>query len=298
MMKKAVGIFIVSLVVFIICGCSHMLEKKDISDIEVVNKLYELNGTDIVDLSKVSVIIDTANNTEYKVENLGLNKDDTSVCLNVDFAVDNRANHRYIDENKLNRISGLIFALVKNADEILYRFYDDFSDKSNPDDAFYGAYYTKNNLCERINIEKMTSDYIENAADTIKTFEEYYKTIMSTNVAVADRSFLDRVYDFIGNDWEIVVNSSIGTELVLDDYDEKEISVISKNFSNVLGKYQAANIKAQLITYDIRNFKTDEYGKCVFVYYTHPDEGLIMIVSEFIDDERFEDIKEFIKNQQ
>jgi len=111
------------------------------------------------------------------------------------------------------------------------------------------------------------------------------------------REFLDEVYEFIGDDCEIVANSGIGTELILDNYSEKEIAVISKNLSRILGKYQAAEVKAQLVTYDIRNFKTNEYKKCVFMYYTHPDEGLIMILSEFIDDERFENIKKFIANQ-
>ncbi len=76
----------------------------------------------------------------------------------------------------------------------------------------------------------------------------------------------------------------------------KKIDVIRENFSRILSKYQGAEVEAKHVTYNIRNFKTDEYGKCVFVYYIHPDEGIVMIIPEFIDDESFEDIKEFIIN--
>ncbi|MEE1043292.1 MAG: hypothetical protein UH854_04950, partial [Clostridia bacterium] len=198
----------------------------------------------------------------------------------------------------LNRMSGLVFALVQNVDEIVYNFYDDFSERGNAENAFSGSYYTKENLCERISADTLTPVYIEKSTDSIITFEEYYKTLMAVEVSIPDRSFLDAVYEFIGNDYEIVVNSSIGTEIELDKYKGTDFSIISEQLPADIGKYQGAGIKAQLVTYDIKNFKTNEYGKCVFLYYIHPDEGLIIITSEFIDDKDFEGIKEFvIKNQ-
>jgi len=297
MKKKIIAVFIVTLVVFMISGCSANIEKNDNSEIGIVNELYKLHNTYIGDASGVRAIIDLANNTEYKVENIELKTDNEPFRLTINFAVDNRSKYRYIDDDRLNKMSGLIFALVPNTDEISYLFYDDYAEKNNPDDAFSSAYYTKENLCERMSAENITPDYIIKSTDTIKSFEEYYKTIISLETTPSNREFLDEVYEFIGDDCEIVANSGIGTELILDNYSEKEIAVISKNLSRILGKYQAAEVKAQLVTYDIRNFKTNEYKKCVFMYYTHPDEGLIMILSEFIDDERFENIKKFIANQ-
>ena len=298
MKKKAVAIFIIGFIIFIIGGCYPALEKKDISDIEVVNKLYGLNDTYIGDPSKVRAIIDLANNTEYKVENIELKTDAEPFRLTVNFAVDNRANYRYIDDNGLNRMSGLIFALVPNVDEISYRFYDNFADRGNPENAFSGSYYTRDNLCEKISSDKITPDYIEKSTDTIKTFEEYYKTIMATEVAVPDRVFLNKVYEFIGDDWEIVVNSSIGAEIELDEYTDSDFAVISKHLSNVVGKYQGAGIKAHLMLSDVRNFKTNEVRSCVFFHYTHHDEGLIMIESDFVDRERYNGILKLIMKAQ
>lgn len=298
MKKKLIAIAKIALLAFIVGGCTPLLEANYVSETEAVNSLYALKDAYIGDSSKVRAIIDLANNTEYQVETIELQTEQQPFRLTVNFRVENRSDDRYIDDNGLNRMSGIVFALVKNADEIVYRFYDDFSDRANPDSAFFGSYYTRQNLCERMSTDSITPDYIVNSTASIRTFEEYYKTIMAVEGAVHNREFSDAVYEFIGDDWEIVINSSIGTELILDDYAATEVNVISESFSRVLGKYQAAGITAQLVTYDIRNFKTNEYAKCVFIYYTHPDEGLVMIVSELIDDERFEDIKEFVINNQ
>ena len=298
MKNKVFALFIISLFVFIIGGCDLASKTNYISDIEVVNNLYELKDTYIGDASKVRSIIDLVNSTEYKVENIELKTDVEPFRLTVNFAVDSRANYRFVDENGLNRMSAFIFALVKNADEILYCFYDDYADRGNIENAYSSFYYTKQNLCERISSGKITPEYIQKSTDTIKTFEEYYKTVVTVEAAEPYKEFLNAVYEFIGDDWEIVVNSSIGADVELDEYNGSDFAVISDNLSNEIGKYHGAGIKAQLVTYDIRNFKTNEYGKCMFMFYMHPDEGLVMITSEFIDDERFEDIKEFvIKNQ-
>ncbi len=298
MKKKTVAIFVIAFVILIISGCNFSLENKDISDIEIVNKLFELKDTYIGDASKVRAIIDLANNTEYKVENIELKTDAIPFRITVNFAVDDRANYRYIDNNGLNRMSGLIFALVKNADEISYYFYDDFSDRGNPENAFSGSYYTKENLCERISSDKITTDYIEKSTDTIQIFEEYFKTIMATDVSEPERGFLNKVYEFIGDDCEIVVNSSIGAEIELDNYNESNFAIISEQLPNDIGKYQGAGIKANLTLYDVRNFKTGEVKQCVFLHYVHPDEGVVMIESDFVDRERYNKILRLIMKAQ
>ncbi len=298
MKEKTVAIFIIAIIIFIIGGCTPASEKKDISDIEIVNKLFELKDTYIGDASKVRAIIDLANNTEYKVENIELKTDVTPFRITVNFAVDNRANYRYIDKNGLNRISGLIFALVPNADEISYYFYDDFADRGNPENAFSGSYYTKENLCERISSDKITTDYIEKSTDTIKMLEEYYKTIMATEVAVPNREYTNKVYEFIGDDYEILVNSSIGAEIELDEYNSVDFEIISEHLPLDIEKYQGAGITANLTLFDVRNFKTGEVKKCVFLHYVHPDEGVIMIEADFVDRERYNKIFKLIMKAQ
>ncbi len=298
MKKKTFAVLIISLVAFIIGGCNLALETNYISDIESVNNLYELKNTYIGDASGVRTIVDLANSTEYKVENIELKTDVEPFRLTVNFAVDSRANYRFVDENGLNRMSALIFALVPNADEILYCFYDDYADRGNIENAFSCFYYTKQNLCERISSDKITPEYIQKSTDTIKTFEEYYKTVVTAQVAESHKAFLNAVYEFIGNDCEIVVNSSIGAEIELDKYNGSDFSVISEQLPNDIGKYQGAGINAHLMLMDIRNFKTGEINQCVFLYYGHPDEGFVMIESDFVDRERYNGILKLIMNAQ
>jgi len=65
-----------------------------------------------------------------------------------------------------------------------------------------------------------------------------------------------------------------------------------------IGKYQGAGIKANLTLSDVRNFKTGEVKQCVFLYYMHPDEGVIMIEADFVDRERYNEIFKLIMEAQ
>lgn len=297
-MKKMHVILWLILIVFTISGCQFVSNKNEISGEDSVHQLYEFHNTYIGDATKVRAIVDFANDTEYMVENIELKTDAKPFRLTINFKVENRANYRYIDDNGLNRMSGLIFALVKNADEILYNFYDNYANKDNPDDRFFGSYYTKNNLCERISSDKITVEFIEKSTETIETFAQYYKAIMSVEVAQPDREFLDEVYEFIGEDCEIVVNSAIGAEIELDQHPASDFAIISEQLPHSIGKYQGAGIKAHLLLYDIRNFKTNEIRNCVFLYYTHSDEGVIMIESDFVDRNRYDKILKLIMEAQ
>ena len=259
-----------------------------------INALYELKGTYIGDAPTVRKIVDLTNTSDYNVDGIELRTDAEPYGLDVNFMVDNRKNYRNIDENGLNRMSGLIFSLVKNVDEIRYNFYDAYSDKNNKDDVFYGAYYSRENLCERIGNSKITTDYIVSSTVDYKTFEEYYNTLMSTEVAVQNSEFTDAVNEFIGKDYEVVVNSGFGTEIVIDDLSEADEKLLGEFFTRAIGKYSGAGITANLTVYDIRSFKTDEYGHCAFLHYTHPDEGLVMIGEKILNESEYEEIKTFI----
>ena len=262
-----------------------------------VNVLYELKETYIGDAPTVRKIVDLTNTTDYNVDGIELKTDVQPYRLIVNFKVDNRTNYRFIDENVLNRMSGLIFSLIQNDDEILYCFYDDYS--KNKDDTFYAAYYNKENLCERINSDTITPDYINSSANDIKTFEKYYTTLMATEVAVEKSEFLEKVYEFIGDDYEIVINSSIGTDVMIDELPESDVKKLERllDANATIGKYYGTGIVTHLITYDIKNFKTDEYKKCAFLYHIHPDVGLVIIGESFITDSEFDELKGFIKNK-
>ena len=269
----------------------------DISQNSDINALYELKETYIGDAPTVRKIVDLTNITDYNVDGIELRTDAEPYGLDVNFVVDNRKNHRNIDENSLNRMSGLIFSLVKNVDEIRYSFYDAYSDKNNKDDVFYGAYYNRENLCERIGNSKITTDYIASSTVDYKTFEGYYDTLLATEVVVQKSEFLDAVNEFVGEDYEVVANSGIGAEIVIDDLSEADEKLLGEIFSRAVGKYSGAGITANLTAYDIRNFKADEYGYCVFLHYTHPDEGLVMIGEKILNESEYKEIKTFIVNK-
>ena len=297
--SKIIAIVLFTLIIVSIIAVSVYVavnkSQEDISENPDINALYEMKETYIGDAAKVRKIVDLTNTTDYNIDGIELNTDVQPYRLIVNFKVDNRANYRLIDENVLNKMSGLIFSLIQNDDEILYRFYDDYS--KNKDDTFYAAYYNKENLCERINSEKITADYINSSANDIKTFEQYYTTLMATDVAVQKSEFSDAVNAFIGEDYEVVVNSGIGAEIIIDDLSEADEKWLGEIFSRAVGKYSGAGITANLTAYNIRNFKTDEYGYCVFLHYTHPDEGIVMIGEKMLNESEYEDIKTFIVNK-
>ncbi len=297
MKKKAIIILTIALVIFV-SACGDYTNHDNLSDTDIAVKLYELKDTYIGNAADVRSVIDLVNETEYKVENIELKTDVEPFRLTVNFAVDSRANYRYIEDNALNRMSGIIFTLVPNADEIVYYFYDDYADRGNKENAFSSSYYTRENLCERMLSEKITVDYIKKATDTIETFQEFYKTIMSTEVAAPDREYANKVYEFIGDDCEILANSGIEAEIELDKYESDDFEIISERLPLSIGKYQGAGIKANLTLYDVRNFKTGEIKYCVFLHYVHPDEGVIIIESDFIDREKYNKISKLIMEAQ
>ncbi len=265
------------------------------SDNPNVNSLYEFKETYIGDAPVVRKIVDLTNITTYNVESIELKTDVQPYRLIVNFGVDNRANYRLIDENNLNKMSGIIFALIHNTDEILYRFYDDYS--KDIDDTFYSAYYNKQNLCERIDNNTITTETINASAKDIKAFEQYYKTIMSTEVAIAKNEFIEHVYEFIGNDCEIITNSGISKNILIDNMPESEVAILERILNNkTIGKYYGTGISTQLIIYDIRNFKTDEYKKCAFLYHIHPDMGLVIVGESFITDSESDELINLINS--
>lgn len=297
MKNKIASLFLIVLI-FVSSGCFSYTKPENAGETDIAAQLYELKDTYLEDAPEVRSVIALANNTKYSDYTIELKTDSKPYSLNIDFTVDSRANHRYIDENELNRMSALVFALVKDLDEIRYKFYDAYSDKKNPDSSFYGSYYTKGNLCERMLSSDITVDVILKSTENIDSFREYYKTVMSTEIKAPDRSFTDKVYELIGDDCEIVVNSGIGGEFELDEYKASDFSVISDTLPLEIGKYQGAGIKAHLILYDIRNFKTDEIKNCMFLYYIHPDEGVIVIESGIVDRPRYNKIlKQIMKAQ-
>ncbi len=268
-----------------------------VSDNPKINELYALKETYIGDAPGVRNILELIYPGEYEISGIELKTDGQPYGLTVNLKVDDRAKFRFIDENALNRVSGILFSLIKNVDELRYLIYDNYS--KGDDDNFYGAYYTRQNLCERLKNNIVTPSYIASSTKDLKTFEEYYNLLNATSVAANDSEFLKAVYEFIGEDCEIVVNSSIGVDIAVDNLTESEVRMLERilRANSKIGKYYGTGIYTHLITYDIRDFKKDEYKKCAFLYHIHPDMGLVIVGENFITDSEFNELKSFIVNK-
>ena len=259
----------------------------------MIAELYKFKDTLIGNASKTRELVDRTNLAGYPVDGIELKTDSEPYGLTVNFKVDNRKDYRKIDENSLNVMSGLIFSLIKNVDEIIYNFYDAYSDKNNKEDVFYSANYNRENLCERIGSDIITTDYIASSTSDYKTFEVFYITLLATEAAVQESEFSDAVNEFIGEEHEVVVNSGLSLEIVIDDLSEADEKLLGNIFSRAIGKYSGAGITANLTLFDIRNFKTDEYGYAAFLYYMHPDEGLVMIGEKILAESEYKELKTF-----
>lgn len=302
---KTIKIILIVIFVFILVAgalfyISSVKFRNEMSDNAQINELFRLKETYIGDAPKVRAIADMANFTEFNIAGIELKTDAEPYRLTINFMVDNRKNHRKTKEKGLNTMSGMIFALVQNVDEILYNFYDEYSEEENKDDSFFAAYYTRENLCERIEGNVISFEDIESSVRDIKSFEQYYNTLLSTEKEVKPDNFIDRVNEFIGEDYEIVANSSIGAEFTIDSLPENDVKMLEKILdSNAkIGQYYGSGITVNLITYDVKNFKTDEYKKCAFLYHIHHDMGFVVIGESFITDIEFNELKNFIITEQ
>ncbi len=294
--SKIIAIVLFTLIIVSIIAVSVYVAvnklQDDISENSDVNALYELKGTYIGDAPNVRKIIDLVNCTKYQVHSIELKTNNQPFGLTVKFKVDSRANHRTTDQTALFKMSALIFSLVQNVDEISYIFFDDYSDTSNIETSFDSYYHTKDNMSD-----KVPSDYIIASTDNPQTFEEYYNTVMSMEdfvIALPESEFMDEVYEFIGDDYEIYTNSGIGAEFAIDSVNKNDFDMLSNYFTAALGKYTGVGIKMSVDTYHVYNFKTGENKRCAFMHYTHPDEGVIMVGSKWIDDAEFKTIEKFI----
>lgn len=284
-MKK---IILISSIIALLCVCAATVSSiKHFTNQEkaptVLETLYSYKDTHIGDASKTRTIVDIANVSPYSVHSISLQTDNEPMRLTINIKVDDRSKHRHINYESLDKTSALIFALIPNAHEISYLFFDDYSDTNITETAFSGSYYNRNFMYERSGMEKFHMDYVDSATQSLETFEKYYYDVMSVTKAVQTDTIYDTVNDFIGNDCEIVINSAIGADIELNSEflkseDAKIISnILGINFGEYIGK------TVHLMKEDIRNFKNNTNRKCAFVYYEEPQRGIILIGAKYLD---------------
>ncbi|MBO5454808.1 MAG: DUF4825 domain-containing protein [Clostridia bacterium] len=261
-------------------------------EISEIHTLYNLKNTFIGDAPKVREIVDLTNNSGYKVDGIQLRTDSEPYRLTVNFKVGNRSDYRHIDNTELRKMSALIFSLIPNVDELCYMFYDDFSDISNPETSFSGVYNSRYDLYMNAT-EKIDADYIASSCKNVDAFEEYYKYIASFKGEKAESEFMDKVYEFTGNDYEIIVNSAFGGDLKLDSLTENEYTFPDEFFGVKLEKYRKEQNVVSIMIYHMRNFKTDETRYCSFLY-NNTENGVKMIASRWVSESEINVIQSLI----
>lgn len=298
-MKKKIAVIIAIILVVLVCvaliirNCNDNVEVTEPSVTEV---LYSYRNTDVDDEKSVRTLLDLINVSEYKIDSIDIRLFSGVKRLTVNFKVDDRADHRHIDEEALHKNTALIFALVPDAEEISYLFFDKYKDVADIDVevyhhelSFYGCYYNKNFLYERPGMESFNSEYVINASDTFEDFEKYYNAVMQIKVPETKSLIYDAVNEVIGSDCEVVANSGIGAEFVLDDefFHSKNYtvlkSVMTEQFANTLSKHSGKTMS--VLKQDVRNFKTNEYRKFVFLYYINDVGNVTIIDTKYLEND-------------
>ncbi len=254
-------------------------------------ELYSMKNTYLGDASATRKIVELANITPYQDEEIELYTDASPMRLTIKYFVSDRSEHRYIEKGRLNKTAALIFSLIPNADEISMLIFDVHGDIKNAETAFAGSYYNRNLLHEREGMSAITAEYIKGATKDFDAYKEYYYTVMNAEEPKRNTAFLDAMYEYIGDDCEIVANSGIGADIVIDDDfllsdDCKEIEeALNLNGTGVnFAEYPPKGSAIRLEKYDIRNFKTGEVRKCAVAYYSDTEDGLIMLAQKFLDE--------------
>lgn len=284
-MKKTTVIasVIVLLIVSAICIWGVMYFINQVNEPTVTDTLYSYRDTYLGDASKTRSIVDMANVSPYSVHSISLQTEEDPMRLTINIKVDDRSKHRHINYESLDKTSALIFALIPNADEISYLFYDDYSDINITETAFAGSYYNRNFMYERDGMEKFHMEYIADATASPEAFDEYYNTVMAVKSPKQTDTVYDMMNEFIGNDCEIVINSGIAADIELNAEFSKsdDAKIISEILDVSFDEYAGKTV--ELLKHDIRNFKTNTNRKCAFVYYEEPQKGLVMIGAKYLD---------------
>ncbi|HZK02343.1 MAG TPA: hypothetical protein VFC96_05710, partial [Anaerovoracaceae bacterium] len=183
--------------------------------------------------------------------------------------VDTRASYRFIDYRDFDKAMALMFALIPNADEISCIVYDDYSDINVPDTSFASAYCDKTLLYQRADdMGYFTIENIENATSDLDIFTSYYKKVSALQPYSDSgyNSLTTAIYNVIGEDCEIVVNSGLLEYITITKKlaNKPEVNAILAQRNINICDYIDKQLEIQ--TYMIRNFKTNEYSDYLFVF--------------------------------
>lgn len=300
-------VFIVAIIIALVAATATAFLRGDLgakpnAELTHMEGLYAMKDTDITDKVAVGKVVNSANATEYPLDSIDIWNDAGDDRIDVKFKEADRSEHRYIDYTGIDKTAVLALSLIPDADAIAFYMFDDYGDVTNLETSFNGSYYDRNFVYERNGMDKYHIEYIDCATENFDTFKEYYSTTMYVKGKDTQSDWQDQMYEFIGDDCEIVVNSGMGVDIALDDafLVSEDCAVIEEALS--LGgtgvdfaSYPGKGESIHLAKYDVRNFKTGETRKCAVAYCYHSEDGLMMLAQKFLDEtEDIQNIREQI----
>ncbi len=259
-----------------------------------VDRLYELKGTKFQDISAIEQIVRLNPDLPYAFHSVEIVESQYDSRVAVKFLVEDRAMHRTIDHTSLKRMSAMILALVPDAEAVSSIIFDQYSaDINSWDTSFYSNYISRKELSSMSDFENFTEEYIKNATSSIEKFEAYCAKLSSIVSSYKLDDYIKEMYDFIGKDYEVVLNSGIGAEFLVDQafLMSSECKEMDDLFGVGLKTYEGFAL--QLTKHSIRNFKTNEYQKYTALHYREGNKT-IMIKQKIIDEQQAEKVKSMI----
>ncbi|KUO76501.1 MAG: hypothetical protein APF81_06585 [Desulfosporosinus sp. BRH_c37] len=230
--------------------------------------LYQYQGTNTGDNSKVAAIVHALNFTDLPLKSIEFKTDSEPYRITVNYLVDSRANYRFSDDiiTGWNKNAAVMFSLIPNASEIMFRLYDSYGD-------FYWSIYNRENLSEHYGMEYFTSDTVKGATGSLYSFTNYLNKVSAirntedfySEGQKQSSAREKQIYSVIGDDREITVNSGTGflvtiTNAFTTNPPIKELADQKELLAQYTGK------KVKFSTYQIRNFKTNVRTYYLFVF--------------------------------
>ncbi len=265
-------VLFIFVIVSIIGGSVYFAVINDKND--KIDSLFELRDTDFYDIKNIEKIVKLSNFTPYQFNSIEASDNGYEKRIVVKFMVEDRAMYRLNDDTSLRKLSAVLLALVPDTPAVSTFIFDKYSeDLNNWETSFYGTYASKDDFNSREQFEKFTLEYINNATLTKENFKEFYNSLLLIESKEELSDYLKQEYDFIGNDYEVVINSGIRAEFLVDNefLNSNECDNINKLFNVDLKKYEGLAVNLGKTT--IRNFKTNENKKYINLYYFEGDSA-------------------------
>ena len=296
-MKKKVAFLIVGIIIVVIMLLLYINDTLMDNRNEFFYNLYSYKNTSVEDAVKAEELVRFINLSSYDISSVEISKRDKTDRVNdritVSFKTDDRSNHRYINDTALSKTALFVFSLVDDLDEINFLFFDDYTDINIKDTSYDGRYFNRELVWERENMKKFNSQYINGSTADEISFKEFYDDVFKLKLPKEKNKFVDSIHKIIGEDSEIVINSQILAKIpVTEEFSEsKESKFLTEIFELDLFKYLEKEII--LTTYEIRNYKTDEY-KTLGLICIEEEEKPQIEKSAFLDEEQANVVKDEI----